>query len=88
MSVNNPILAALANQNPSQPAAAQIPRPQATMNNPLGLITEFAKFKKSFTESGNDPYAVLEQLINSGKMSKEQFMQLKDEAQSLMYLFK
>ena len=86
MSVN-PILAALGNPSPNKPEM-QMPIPQAKMNNPLSMITEFAKFKKSFTESGNDPFAVLEQLINSGKMSKEQFMQLKDEAQSLMYLFK
>ena len=76
----NPILAALGNQLPT-PAA----RPQ-TPNNPLALLSEFAKFKKAFADK--DPYAVLDQLRSSGAMSQKDYEMLKAEAESLISFLK
>ena len=56
------------------------------MNNPLALVSEFAKFKKAFADK--DPYAVLDQLRSSGKMSQQDFEELKSEAEGLMLLLK
>ena len=74
----NPILAALGQQtkNPSS----------QHMNNPLAIIAEFANFKKAFADK--DPEAVLNQLLSSGKMSKEQFNSLKAEAETLLQFLK
>ena len=72
----NPILAAL-NQN-----KATTPNIKPQLNNPLALISEFAKFKKSFADK--DPQAVLEQLLSSGQMSQEQFAELKSTAEGLL----
>ena len=74
----NPIIAALGGPNPKNP---QPPR----NNNPLAMLGEFMKFKKSFT---GDPQAVLSELLSSGKMSKEQLAELKSEAEGLLEFLK
>lgn len=66
--MKNPILNALQNQT-------------QTANNPFAMIQQFREFKKSM--QGKNPQAMVQELLNSGKMSPEQFEQLKQQAQSL-----
>ena len=86
--MTNPILAALQSQGQNQRQTAQPQTTQskaALMNNPVKLISEFAKFKKALT---GDPYETLDGLLKSGQMTNEELAELKDEAESIMYLFK
>nr|DAI82405.1 MAG TPA: hypothetical protein [Caudoviricetes sp.] len=71
--MKNPILNAL--QNQTQMA-----------NNPFAMIQQFSEFKKSM--QGKNPQAMVQELLNSGKMSPEQFEQLKQQAQSLQSILK
>lgn len=45
--------------------------------NSTSLMSQFNKFVSDFKKSGQDPNAVLNQLLNSGKVSKEQFERAK-----------
>ncbi len=59
---------------------------QPQQNNPMGnLLTQFNQFRSTF--SGN-PEEQVKQLINSGKMSQEQFNQLAQTANQLRQLIK
>lgn len=53
-------------------------------NNPVQMLQKFAEFKRSM--QGKDPEAMVNELLRSGKMSPEQFEQLKAQAQSFMSL--
>ena len=53
-------------------------------NNPVQMLQRFAEFKKSM--QGKDPEAMVNELLRSGKMSPQQFEQLKSQAQSFMSL--
>ena len=55
---------------------------QLQSRNPFELIQQFNEFKRSM--SGKDPQAMVEELLRTGKMSPEQFQQLKAQAQTLM----
>lgn len=55
-------------------------------NNPTSMIQQFAEFKRQM--AGKDPQAILNELISSGKMSHQQFEQLKQQAQSLQNILK
>lgn len=55
-------------------------------NNPLVMISQFNDFKKQM--AGKDPKAMVEELLKSGKMSQQQFEQLKEQAQSLSSILK
>ena len=50
--------------------------------NPMQMIGEFAKFKKAM--QGRDPEAIINQLIERGEMTRDQFSELKSMAQNLM----
>ena len=54
--------------------------------NPMQMIREFAKFKQAM--QGKDPQAILDQLIASGQMTREQFEEYKSMAQDLLSIFK
>lgn len=67
------------------------------MNNPIlnvmnqsqsnnDMIEQFNQFKKSI--QGQDPKALVMNLLNSGKMSREQFEQLSRQANSLVNILK
>lgn len=71
--MKNPILNTLQNQT-------------QTANNPFAMIQQFSEFKKSM--QGKNPQAMVQELLNSGKMSPEQFEQLKQQAQSLQSILK
>ena len=53
-------------------------------NNPMQMIQQFNQFRQSM--QGKDPEAMVNELLRSGKMSQQQFEQLKSQAQSLMSL--
>ena len=53
-------------------------------NNPMQMIQQFNQFKQSM--AGKDPEAMVKELLMSGKMSQQQFEQLKSQAQSFMSL--
>lgn len=55
---------------------------QLQSRNPIELIRQFNEFKASM--SGKDPQAMVEELLRTGKMTPEQFQQLKAQAQTLM----
>ena len=51
-------------------------------NNPIALIQQFNQFKQQM--AGKDPEAIVNELLRTGKMSPEQFEQLKAQANTLM----
>ena len=71
------------------PILAQIQPNNATNgggNNPLAMLQQFAEFKRQM--QGKNPEAMVNELLRSGKMSQQQFEQLKMQAQSFQMLFK
>lgn len=72
----NPILQALSAQK----------QPQTLSNNPIQLLRQFNEFKKMMV--GKDPQAIVNELLNSGKMTQEQFDTLKVQAQELAKLLR
>ena len=50
------------------------------------MLQRFAEFKQ--TMQGKDPEAMVNELLRSGKMSPQQYEQLKAQAQSFMSLLK
>ena len=73
----NPILQALSVANQQMPNSS---------NNPLGMIQRFAEFKKQL--GNRNPQQIVQELLNSGKMTQAQFEQLKQQAQSLQNILK
>lgn len=57
---------------------------QLRSNNPLSMVQQFNEFRKSMY--GKDPQAMVEELLRSGKMSPQQYEQLKAQAQTFMQL--
>ena len=53
---------------------------------PIQMLQRFAEFKQ--TMQGKDPEAMVNELLRSGKMSPQQYEQLKAQAQSFMALLK
>ena len=53
-------------------------------NNPMQMLQQFNQFKKNM--EGKDPEAMVNDLLKSGRMSPQQFEQLKAQAQSFMSL--
>ena len=50
-------------------------------NNPVQMLQQFSQFKQQM--QGRDPRAMVEQLLESGQMTRQQFDQLKQQAQML-----
>lgn len=57
---------------------------QLTPNNPMQMLAQFNQFKQQM--AGKDPEAMVNELLRSGKMTQQQFEQLKAQAQSFMSL--
>lgn len=55
-------------------------------NNPLQMLQKFADFKKQL--SGKNPEAIVRGLLQSGKMSSQQFEELKQQANILKDILK
>ena len=58
----------------------------ASRNNPMQMLQQFAQFKQQM--QGRDPKAMVEQLLASGKITPQQFEQLKQQAQTLQHFLK
>lgn len=72
--------------NPIIQALNQSPRTAQMSNNPLQMLQQFAQFKRQL--GNRDPKAIVQGLLDSGKMSQQQFEQLKAQAQSLQSILK
>ena len=71
----NPMLSRLAQQAPTQQPS-----------NPMNMIQQFAEFKRQF--AGRDPQAMVQQLLQSGQMSQQQYDQLKQQAMELRQILR
>ncbi len=47
-------------------------------NNPMQMLQQFNQFKRDM--AGKNPEAIVNQLLQSGKMSQQQFEELKQQA--------
>ena len=54
-------------------------------NNPLSMLQRFNEFRQSFT---GDPEQVVKQLLQSGRMSQQQYAQLSQMASEFQKLLK
>lgn len=54
-------------------------------NNPFQMIQKFNEFRQNFT---GDPKQIVEQLLQSGRMSQQQFQQLSQIASEFQKLVK
>ena len=53
------------------------------MNNMVNMLQRFNQFKQQFNNS-QDPEKMVQQLLDSGKMSQEQYKQLREMANSIL----
>ena len=53
-------------------------------NNPMGMMQRFQQFCQQFQQNGQNPQQMVQQLLNSGKMSQAQFDQFRQVANSLL----
>lgn len=70
------------------PILEQLNRTQTTVsrNNPIEMLKQFNEFKR--TMQGKDPQKIVMDLLNSGRMSQQQFESLKQQAQQLQNFLK
>lgn len=59
---------------------------QQMSNNPFALLKQFNEFKKQM--QGKDPKAMVMQLVNDGKISKEQLNQAQEMAKQFEVFLK
>lgn len=64
---------------------AQLNQRQTQQNNPIQLINEFQKFAKGMTP--DKAKQILEQKIQNGEISSEQFEQMKQQAMQFSKMF-
>lgn len=72
--------------NPILQMLEQSKSPAPTNRDPLQMMQQFAQFKKQM--QGKDPQAMVQELLASGKMTPQQFEQLKKQAQSMQNFLK
>lgn len=70
------------------PILEQLNRTQTTVsrNNPIEMLKQFNEFKRSM--QGKDPQKIVMDLLNSGRMSQQQFELLKQQAEQLQNFLK
>lgn len=67
--------------NPILQLMQQLPQQQSvSANNPMALLQQFSQFKNLIASRGQDPKALVNMLMQSGKMSPQQFQQLHQQA--------
>ena len=64
---------------------AQLNQRQTQQNNPIQLINEFQKFAKGMTP--DKAKQIIEQKIQNGEISSEQFEQMKQQAMQFSKMF-
>lgn len=70
------------------PILEQLNRTQTTVsrNNPIEMLKQFNEFKRNM--QGKDPQKIVMDLLNSGRMSQQQFESLKQQAEQLQNFLK
>ncbi len=56
---------------------------QQLLNNPLQFKQQFEQFARNFQQSGQNPQALVQQLLNQGKMTQDQFNQFRNIANQI-----
>ena len=54
------------------------------MNNPMAAIKQFQTFVDNFQKMGRNPKEVVQELLNSGQMSQQQFETLRQRTNKIM----
>lgn len=67
-----------------KPNSGQPQNPPA--NNGGNFLQQLAEFRKAL--GGKDPQAIVQNLLNSGQMSQQQFNQLKAQAEQIQQMLK
>lgn len=57
----------------------------ATPNSPMAMMQQFMQFKQQM--QGQDPQKIVEQMLADGRMSQQQFEQLKQQAEQFKGVF-
>ena len=57
----------------------------AMPNNPMEMMQQFMQFKQQM--QGQDPQKIVEQMLADGRMSQQQFEQLKQQAEQFKGIF-
>ena len=60
----------------------------ASVSNPMALLQQFSQFKALLASRGQDPKTLVNLLMQSGKMSPQQFQQLQQQAAFFKSLLK
>lgn len=60
----------------------------ASVSNPMALLQQFSQFKALLASRGQDPKTLVNLLMQSGKMSQQQFQQLQQQAAFFKNLLK
>lgn len=75
--------------NPILQMMQQLPQQQIpSANNPMALLQQFSQFKNLLESRGQDPKTLVNLLMQSGKMSPQQFQQLRQQAAFFKNLLK
>lgn len=75
--------------NPILQMMQQLPQKQsASASNPMALLQQFSQFKDFLASRGQDPKTLVNLLMQSGKMSPQQFQQLQQQAAVFKNLLK
>ena len=53
------------------------------LSNPLQFKQRFEEFARNFTQSGQNPQQVVQNLLNQGKMTQDQFNYLRNIANQI-----
>lgn len=56
---------------------------QQLLQNPQQFKTQFDNFARNFQQGGQNPQAIVQQLLNSGQMTQAQFNQLRNMANQI-----
>lgn len=54
------------------------------MNNPSNMMQQFQTFVNNFQQMGRNPREVIQELLNSGQMSQQQYEMLRQKANQIM----
>lgn len=57
----------------------------AMPNSPMNVVQQFMQFKQQM--QGKDPQEIVEQMLADGRMSQQQFEQLKQQAEQFKGIF-
>ena len=75
--------------NPILQMMQQLPQQQRDQgSNPLPLLQQISQFKSLLSSRGQDPKTLVNLLMQSGKMSPQQFQQLQQQAAFFKNLLK